>query len=104
MRVEQLLFKGAPARLALALLELAREHGVQDSQGVLLRLRLSQADLANLVGLSRESVNMALADFRRQGLVIFERHSIRLPAPQALAEYYARGRALGADDAAPVSA
>lgn len=104
MRVEQLLFKGAPARLALALLELAREHGVQDSQGVLLNLRLSQADLANLVGLSRESVNMALADFRRQGLVIFERRSIRLPMPDALAEYCARGRVLGPDSVAPVSA
>lgn len=87
LRVEQLLFRGAPARLAFGLLELAREHGVRDSQGVLLPLRLSQSDIANLIGLTRESVNLTLADFRRQGLVILEGRSIRLPQPQALESY-----------------
>jgi len=33
-RVEKLLFKGAPARLAATLLDLARDHGVQDAQGI----------------------------------------------------------------------
>ena len=87
LRVEQLLFKSASARLAFALLELAREHGVNDSRGVLLPLKLSQGDIANLIGLTRESVNMALADFRRLGLVVLEGRVIRLPEPQALAGY-----------------
>ncbi len=85
-RVEHLLFKGASQRLAATLLELAREHGVSDAQGVLVPLRLSQQDLANLIGVTRESVNLALSDFRRRGLVVLESRAIRLPRPQALQE------------------
>jgi CRP/FNR family transcriptional regulator len=59
-RVEGLLFKGAPARLAQTLLDLARDHGVKDAEGILLPLKLSQQDLANLIGVTRESVNLAL--------------------------------------------
>ena len=83
-RVEGLLFKGAPARLAQTLLDLARDHGVKDADGVLLPLRLSQQDLANLIGVTRESVNVALSDFRKRGLVVLESRAFRLPRPQAL--------------------
>lgn len=83
-RVEHLLFKGASQRLAATLIELAHEHGVSDAQGVLVPLRLSQQDLANLIGVTRESVNLALSDFRRKGLVVLEGRSLRLPRPQGL--------------------
>lgn len=83
-RVEKLLFKGAPARLAAALLELAQDHGVPDAQGILLPLRLSQQDLANLIGVTRESVNLALSDFRKRGFVAVEGRTIRLLRPEAL--------------------
>lgn len=85
-RVEHLLFKGASQRLAATLLELAREHGISDAQGVLVPLRLSQQDMANLIGVTRESVNLALSDFRRQGLVVLEGRTFRLPRPAALQE------------------
>ena len=85
-RVEHLLFKGASQRLASTLLELAHEHGISDAQGVLVPLRLNQQDLANLIGVTRESVNLALSDFRRRGLVILENRAFRLPRPQALQE------------------
>jgi CRP-like cAMP-binding protein len=85
-RVEGLLFKGAPARLAQTLLDLARDHGVRDADGVLLPLRLSQQDLANLIGVTRESVNLALADFRERGLVELEGRSLRLRRPDLLRE------------------
>jgi CRP-like cAMP-binding protein len=74
-RVEGLLFKGAPARLAQTLLDLARDHGVKDDDGVLLPLRLSQQDLANLIGVTRESVNLALADSAERGLAETEGRS-----------------------------
>ncbi len=83
-RVEKLLFKGAPARLAAALVDLANEHGVKDDQGILLPLRLSQQDLANLIGVTRESVNLALSDFRHRGLVAVEGRTIRVLRPDAL--------------------
>jgi CRP-like cAMP-binding protein len=77
-RVEQLLFKGAAARLAQTLLALARDHGVPDARGVLLPLKLSQQDLASLIGVTRESVNVALSEFRKQGLVEIEHRSLRV--------------------------
>lgn len=83
-RVESLLFKGATARLAATLLDLARDHGVRDARGVLLRLKLSQQDLASLIGVTRESVNLALADFRRLGLVEQDGRFIRILAPEQL--------------------
>lgn len=84
-RVETLLFKGAAARLAQTLLELAKEHGVPDARGVLLPLRLSQQNLANLIGVTRESVNLTLSDFRRRGLVELDRRSLRILDPEELA-------------------
>jgi CRP-like cAMP-binding protein len=85
-RIESLLFKGTPARLAQILLDLARDHGVTDARGVLLPLRLSQQDLASLIGVTRESVNLALSDFRRRGLVEVEGRTMHLPRPEALRE------------------
>jgi len=83
-RVRHLLLKGASQRLASTMLELAREHGIADAQGTLVPLRLSQQDLANLIGVTRESVNIALSDFRKRGLVVLEGRAFRLPRPQAL--------------------
>jgi hypothetical protein len=35
---------------------------------------------------TRESVNMALSDFRRRGLVVLESRAFRLPRPERLQE------------------
>lgn len=83
-RVEELLCRSAQARLAQALLDLAGEHGVPDADGVLIPLRLSQRDLGKLVGLSRETVNGVLQEFRQRGLVEADRRTIRIREPEAL--------------------
>ena len=67
-----------------ALLELAQDHGVQDSRGVVLPLRLSQRDLANLIGVKRESVNLAGGDCRKRGLVELDGRTLRILRPDAL--------------------
>ena len=51
---------------------------------ILLPLRLSQSDLGNLVGLTRETVNIVLQDFRQRGLVEAGRRSIRIADPAGL--------------------
>lgn len=83
-RIEELLGKSAPARIAHALLDLGREYGVRDNSGILIPLRLNQRDLGNLVGLSRETVNGILQDFRHRGLVEADRQSIRIKDPDRL--------------------
>jgi CRP/FNR family transcriptional regulator len=77
-RIEQLSYKSAAARVARALIDLAEEHGVTDDRGTILAFKLSQRDLANLVGLTRETVNMMLHDFQRRGLTEADRRTIRL--------------------------
>jgi CRP-like cAMP-binding protein len=83
-RIEDLLGKSAPARLAHTLLQLSERHGLHDGQGVLIPLRLSQGDLAKLVGLARETVNGILQAWRDQGIVEMDRRSIRLRDPDRL--------------------
>lgn len=78
MRVEELLCKSASERVAHALLALAAECGVKDAGGTLIRLRLNQVDLGNLVGLARETVNIVLQDFRHHGLIELDGRRIRI--------------------------
>lgn len=83
-RVEELLYKSAPARIAHTLLDLAADYGVRDDAGVVIPLRLNQRDLGNLVGLARETVNIVLQDFRQRGLVETDRQRIRIKDPERL--------------------
>ncbi|MEX0800623.1 MAG: Crp/Fnr family transcriptional regulator [Dehalococcoidia bacterium] len=64
-----LAFLDVAGRLAKRLLELAASHGVQRQDGVLLDLPLTQEELANMVGVTRESVNRHLGNLRRAGVL-----------------------------------
>src|SRR5260370_25008064 len=48
-------------RVAVALLELSLEFGVQNTRGILIRITLTQRQLADLVGASRAKVGVVLA-------------------------------------------
>ena len=58
-----------PGRVASELLSLAREYGQVTPEGVRIPMRLTQANLAALVGASRVSVNQALGQFRKRDLI-----------------------------------
>jgi CRP-like cAMP-binding protein len=59
----------APRRTARALLRLARAHGLPASDGMRLGMNLSQADLASLVGVSRQYMNELIARWEQEGLL-----------------------------------
>ncbi len=63
---------GLRERLAGALLELAEKFGVRDSRGTLLTIKLTHADLAELVGASRQRTTEQLGDFERERVIIRE--------------------------------
>lgn len=65
------------ARLARTLLEMADRYGVKRN-GVEIDFDLTQADLATMVGATRERVNRALAAFRAQGLLELRGRKIAL--------------------------
>ncbi len=73
-----------PARLARKLLELAQQYGIVESDGVRIRLTLTQTDLASLTGATRESVNKALGHFKRKGLILTQQGNITVLDPEAL--------------------
>ncbi|MGE5285055.1 MAG: Crp/Fnr family transcriptional regulator [Actinomycetota bacterium] len=65
-------------RLAKILLKLGAEHGVKTPRGILLSLRLTHEELADLIGTTRETVTTQLGRFRRMGLIRREGKSLLL--------------------------
>ena len=57
-------------RLAIALLEIGAKFGVRDSRGLILNLPMTQKDLADLLGASRQKVNEYWGELVRLGAVI----------------------------------
>ena len=60
-------------RVASQLLALAHEYGEEASDGVLIPITLTQADLAALVGASRVRVNQALGFFRKRNAISIDK-------------------------------
>jgi CRP/FNR family cyclic AMP-dependent transcriptional regulator len=61
--VGDLVFSDVPGRVAKALIDLGERFGKQTDEGLFVHHDLTQEELAQLVGASRETVNKALADF-----------------------------------------
>jgi CRP-like cAMP-binding protein len=64
-----LVFSDVPGRVAKALLDFAQRFGEKGTDGLRVAHDLTQEELAQLVGASRETVNKALADFAARGWV-----------------------------------
>jgi CRP-like cAMP-binding protein len=75
---EDALFLALPARLAKKLLYLADRYGVEAGEGIRIDLRLSQGELGDLVGTSRESINKQIRAWSEEGLVRMERGEITI--------------------------
>jgi CRP-like cAMP-binding protein len=67
---------GLHGRVAVALLELSVEFGVQETRGILIRVALSQRQLADLVGASRAKVGQVLRDLERKKIVVRDGHHL----------------------------
>ncbi|MBK6885675.1 MAG: Crp/Fnr family transcriptional regulator [Tetrasphaera sp.] len=76
--VADLVFTDVPGRVAKALLELSGRFGRPVEEGILVAHDLTQEELAQLVGASRETVNKALADFATRGWIKLEARAVLL--------------------------
>jgi CRP/FNR family transcriptional regulator, cyclic AMP receptor protein len=75
--VEELHFLDMTGRLAARLVRLAHEGGTAGADGTIrLRANLTQADLAAMVGCTRQSVNKLLGQFTDDGYIRQERDGI----------------------------
>jgi len=64
-----LIFTDVPGRVAKQLLQLAQQFGTQEDGAMRVTHDLTQEEIAQLVGASRESVNKALAEFAHRGWI-----------------------------------
>jgi CRP/FNR family cyclic AMP-dependent transcriptional regulator len=77
-RLENMAFKGIPARLASLLLRLAEEQGSTNISG------MTHQDLAESVGTYRETATQVLNDLKADGLIEIGRKRITILNPEGL--------------------
>jgi len=77
-QVEDLIVLDVYGRVAKKLLELAETHGTKQEDGILINVRLTQQELAAMVGASRESVNKVLGYFTDKQYITTDKHKITL--------------------------
>jgi CRP-like cAMP-binding protein len=82
--IADLVFMDVPARLAKTLINLATRFGEPVEAGLRVPHDLTQEELAQLVGSSRETVNKALMDFSNRGWIAREGRAIIIYQPGAL--------------------
>jgi CRP/FNR family transcriptional regulator, cyclic AMP receptor protein len=80
-----LVFTDVAGRVAKALLELSGKFGVAEGNAIRVRHDLTQEELAQLVGASRETVNKALSEFAHRGWLRIDGRSVLLLDPDRLA-------------------
>ena len=81
-----LIFTDVPGRVAKTLLQLANRFGVQEGGALRVNHDLTQEEIAQLVGASRETVNKALATFAHRGWIRLEGKSALIVDTEHLAK------------------
>ena len=83
---QDLVFFDAPTRLARRLLQLAEEHGepLGEEETVRLTVRVTQEEMANMIGVTRESANRLIASFAARGWIDWNDGYPLLLRPEAL--------------------
>ena len=78
-------------RLAHLLLHLADLYGVEDAEGVAIGTAFTHADLAHMVGATRQWVTISLRRLQEQGILVCRRSQIIVRRRDLLAEMRGRG-------------
>jgi len=83
-RIEDLVFRPVPSRVARLLLSLAESHGKVTPNGIRVEFRLTHQEIANLVGSSRVTVTQILNRFRSSHWIEIESKRVTIFNPDAL--------------------
>ena len=68
-QIEELMFLNARSRIICNLVHLASVHGIEENGKTRIPLRLTHAELANVVGVSRETATKVLDDLQKNSLI-----------------------------------
>jgi hypothetical protein len=80
-----LIFTVVPGRVARQLLQLARRFGTQEHGALRVTHDLTQEEIAQLVGSSRETVHKTLSDFAQRGWIRLDGKSVLISDTERLA-------------------
>lgn len=86
-RIQDILFKDVRTRFAHTVARLASKFGEEAPEGRRIGLRLTQTDLAHLIGSTRETISTIFNEFRRDGLLGSDGHYIIVRDLDALFAY-----------------
>jgi CRP/FNR family cyclic AMP-dependent transcriptional regulator len=82
--LEDALLRDAPSRVARGLLRLAGTFGKQEAGGLRLDIKLSQQQIGNLIGISRESINKYIVEWSRADVIAVNNGFITIIDREAL--------------------
>jgi len=89
--IEDVIFLDAAERIAKRVIALARMFGRPgEGDEIRIDLRVSQQELANLVGITRESVNKQFREWEKSGVIAVDKGCLILSQPQFLETLVAR--------------
>jgi CRP/FNR family cyclic AMP-dependent transcriptional regulator len=86
-RLASLLLQGVEARLVGFLLDAVQRWGKPHSGGETITASFTHADVALLIGSTRETVTLLLGKLKRSGLIAFDRRRVIIPDRDALATH-----------------
>ena len=75
-RIEHLVFSDAYRRVISVLLYISKHFGEKSDNGIIVRHRFTQQDIATLVGVARETASNEVVKLEKKGLVKYVDHSI----------------------------
>ncbi|UZQ84399.1 Crp/Fnr family transcriptional regulator [Thermoanaerobacter sp. RKWS2] len=84
--IENLALRDSIGRTASVLLTFAKERGVNVKEGILLNLNLNRQDLANIIGISRETVTRVLSQMDKEGIIKLNRNKVIIKDIERLRE------------------
>ncbi|WP_231571063.1 Crp/Fnr family transcriptional regulator [Gordoniibacillus kamchatkensis] len=68
-KFRDLMLFGKPGALASTLIRLCNSYGVATKDGIRIDAKLTNTELADFIGATRESVNRMLSDLKKDGII-----------------------------------
>jgi len=83
-KLEHLVFRDVQAKLAALLLDLGEEYGVECEDGLQIGLKITHQEMANLIGSTRETISLTLAQFKKKSLLDLNGRTVVLKDQEGL--------------------
>jgi CRP-like cAMP-binding protein len=100
--IESLLHREVSNRLATLLVNLGERFGEEDDAELLIDVRLTHQDLANMIAFTREAVSKVMSEFQRDGLIETRNRRIAILDRGALAKRASGPSGLSVDGQLPI--